>query len=77
LDDRKDDRKLPFEPAELAVLAEMLCYCTVQIEHLSLKEVPGRLAAYPIYLADKQGKRRSHYPKHFKEATCKPTGYGI
>jgi len=27
---------------------------TVQIENLSLKEVPGRLASYLIYLADEQ-----------------------
>jgi CRP/FNR family transcriptional regulator len=29
---------------------------TIQIENLSLKEVPGRLASYLIYLADEQGK---------------------
>jgi CRP/FNR family transcriptional regulator len=29
---------------------------TAQIENLSLKEVPGRLAAYLLYLADEQGR---------------------
>lgn len=38
----------------LAVLSMRLREFTVQIEHLSLKEVPGRLAAYLIYLADEQ-----------------------
>ena len=32
---------------------------TVQIENLSLKEVPSRLAAYLIYLAEEQGRRDS------------------
>jgi CRP-like cAMP-binding protein len=40
----------------LAVLSERLRQFTVQIEHLSLKEVPGRLAAYLLYLAHEQGK---------------------
>jgi CRP/FNR family transcriptional regulator len=40
----------------LAVLAMRLRRFTVQIENLSLKEVPNRLAAYLIYLADKQGR---------------------
>ena len=39
----------------LAVLSRRLREFTVQIEHLSLKEIPGRLAAYLIYLADEQG----------------------
>jgi len=39
----------------LAVLSKRLRQFTVQIEHLSLKEVPGRLAAYLIYLSDEQG----------------------
>ncbi|OQX21299.1 MAG: transcriptional regulator [Desulfobacteraceae bacterium IS3] len=38
----------------LAVLAMRLRQFTVQIEHLSLKEVPGRVAAYLLYLADEQ-----------------------
>lgn len=38
----------------LALLSMRLRQFTVQIEHLSLKEVPGRLAAYLIYLADEQ-----------------------
>jgi CRP/FNR family transcriptional regulator len=39
----------------LAVLSLRLRQFTVQIENLSLKEVPGRLAAYLIYMADEQG----------------------
>ena len=39
----------------LAVLSERLRQFTVKIEHLALKEVPGRLAAYLIYLAEEQG----------------------
>lgn len=39
----------------LAVLSMRLRYFTVQVEHLSLKEVPERLAAYLIYLAEEQG----------------------
>jgi CRP/FNR family transcriptional regulator len=40
----------------LAVLSMRLRQFTIQIENLSLKEVPGRLASYLIYLADEQGK---------------------
>jgi CRP/FNR family transcriptional regulator len=36
----------------LAVLSKRLRQFTVQVEHLSLREVPGRLAAYLIYLSD-------------------------
>ena len=38
----------------LAILSMRLREFTVQIENLSLKEVPGRLASYLIYLADEQ-----------------------
>jgi len=38
----------------LAVLSKRLREFTVQVENLSLKEVPGRLAAYLVYLADEQ-----------------------
>lgn len=38
----------------LSVLSMRLRQFTVQIESLSLKEVPGRLAAYLIYLAEEQ-----------------------
>jgi len=38
----------------LAVLSMRLRQFTVQIENLSLKEVPGRLASYLIYLANEQ-----------------------
>jgi len=40
----------------LAVLSMRLRQFTVQIENLSLKEVPARLAAYLIYLAEEQGR---------------------
>jgi CRP/FNR family transcriptional regulator len=40
----------------LAVLSMRLRQFTIQIENLSLKEVPGRLASYLIYLADEQQK---------------------
>ena len=40
----------------LAVLSKRLREFTVQVENLSLKEVPGRLAGYLIYLVDEQGK---------------------
>ena len=40
----------------LAVLSMRLREFTIQVENLSLKEVPGRLASYLIYLADEQGK---------------------
>ena len=39
----------------LAVLSQRLRQFTVQIENLSLKEVPGRLAAYLIQVADERG----------------------
>lgn len=38
----------------LAVLSMRLRQFTVQIENLSLKEVPGRLASYLTYLSDEQ-----------------------
>jgi len=40
----------------LAVLSKRLREFTVQVENLSLKEVPGRLAAYLLYLAGGEGK---------------------
>lgn len=39
----------------LAILSTRLRQFTVQIEHLSLKEVPGRLAAYLLYSSDREG----------------------
>ncbi|MDY7037181.1 MAG: Crp/Fnr family transcriptional regulator [Thermodesulfobacteriota bacterium] len=39
----------------LAVLSMRLRQFTVQIENLSLKEVPGRLASHLIYLSEEQG----------------------
>jgi CRP-like cAMP-binding protein len=39
----------------LAVLSKRLRQFTVKIEHLSLKEVPGRLAAYLLSLSDEKG----------------------
>lgn len=38
----------------LAMLSMRLRQFTVQVENLSLKEVPGRLASYLIYLAEEQ-----------------------
>ncbi len=43
----------------LAVLSMRLRQFTVQIENLSLKEVPGRLASYLLYLAKEQGRTDS------------------
>ena len=40
----------------LAVLSMRLRQFTVQVENLSLKEVPGRLASYLLYLSEEQGK---------------------
>ena len=39
----------------LAVLSLRLREFTVQVENLSLKEVPGRLAAYLLFLSDEEG----------------------
>jgi len=39
----------------LAVLSMRLRQFTLQVENLSLKEVPGRLASYLLYLAQEQG----------------------
>ncbi len=39
----------------LSVLSMRLREFTVHVENLALKEVPGRLAAYLLYLADEQG----------------------
>lgn len=41
----------------LAMLSLRLRRFTTQIEHLSLKEVPGRLASHLLYLFDEQGQR--------------------
>lgn len=40
----------------LAVLSIRLRQFTIQIENLSLKEVPGRLASYLLYLSKEQGR---------------------
>ncbi len=40
----------------LAILSERLRRFTLQIENLSLKEVPGRLASYFLYLSRDEGK---------------------
>lgn len=42
----------------LAMLSLRLRRFATQIEHLSLKEVPGRLASYLLYLAEEQGQSR-------------------
>jgi CRP/FNR family transcriptional regulator len=47
----------------LAVLSMRLRQFTVQVENLSLKEVPGRLASYLVYLAEEQDSPgRVHLP---------------
>jgi CRP/FNR family transcriptional regulator len=38
----------------LAVMSQKLRQFTIQIENLSLKEIPARLASYLIYLAEEQ-----------------------
>jgi CRP-like cAMP-binding protein len=43
----------------LAVLSMRLRQFTVQIENLSLKEVPARLAAYLIYMAEEKGAKET------------------
>jgi len=43
----------------LAVLSERLRQFTVQIENLSLKEVPGRLSTYLLYLSEEQENKES------------------
>jgi CRP/FNR family transcriptional regulator, dissimilatory nitrate respiration regulator len=50
----------------LAVLSRRLRHFTEQIESLSLKEVPARLASYLLYLADRQEK-----PEHVTLAISK------
>jgi CRP/FNR family transcriptional regulator, dissimilatory nitrate respiration regulator len=41
----------------LALLAMRLREFTIQVENLSLKEIPGRLAAYLLYLSQEQGNK--------------------
>ena len=41
----------------LALLSMRLREFTIQIEHLTLKEIPGRLAAYMLYLSQQQGSK--------------------
>jgi CRP/FNR family transcriptional regulator len=40
----------------LGILSKRLRQFTLQIENLSLKEVPGRLASYLLYLSKEQGR---------------------
>lgn len=47
----------------LAVLSMRLREFTVQIENLSLKEVPGRLASYLIYLSEEQNNDQATHRK--------------
>ena len=44
----------------LGILAQRLRRFTHLIEDLSLKEVPGRLAAYLIYLGERSGSSQTH-----------------
>lgn len=41
----------------LALLSMRLREFTIQVENLSLKEIPGRLAAYLLYLSEEQGNK--------------------
>lgn len=41
----------------LALLSARLREFTIQVENLSLKEIPGRLASYLMYLSQEQGDR--------------------
>ena len=41
----------------LALLSMRLREFTIQVENLSLKEIPGRLAAYLLYLSQEQGNK--------------------
>ena len=41
----------------LALLSMRLREFTIQVENLSLKEIPGRMAAYLLYLSEEQGSR--------------------
>lgn len=41
----------------LALLSARLREFTIQVENLSLKEIPGRLASYLLYLSQEQGNR--------------------
>ncbi|MBN1471553.1 MAG: Crp/Fnr family transcriptional regulator, partial [Syntrophaceae bacterium] len=41
----------------LALLSARLREFTIQVENLSLKEIPGRLASYLLYLAQEQGNK--------------------
>ena len=41
----------------LGVLSMRLREFTIQVENLSLKEIPGRLAAYLLYLSEEQGSK--------------------
>ncbi len=43
----------------LAILSERLRRFTIQVENLSLKEVPGRLATYFLYLSNQEAKGNS------------------
>ncbi len=45
--------------AMLGVLSKRLREFTIQIEHLALKEVPGRLASYLIYISKEQESAKS------------------
>ena len=49
--------KPPLTMNILALLSMRLREFTIQVENLSLKEIPGRLAAYLLYLAQEQGNK--------------------
>ena len=59
----------------LAVLSMRLRQFTVQVENLSLKEVPGRLATYLTYLSQEQNNQANRKSPAFQGATGQPAGH--
>ena len=59
----------------LAVMSKKLRQFAVQIENLSLKEMPARLASYLIFLAERTEQRRPCHLENFQGSTCQHTGY--
>jgi CRP/FNR family transcriptional regulator len=53
----------------LAILSMRLRQFTVQVENLSLKEVPGRLASYLIYLSEEQTEALAEKTKKIQSVT--------
>ena len=56
----------------LAVLSMRFRRFSALVEDLSLKEVPGRLSAYLLYLSETEG--RSPHPGYIQDPACQPAG---